>query len=123
MRSAQDRLEGNLRILRKVSVLQKLPEPKEHVFAKISDLIRVEFFPAGAKIVKQGEKGDKFFIISGGNVRITQDTEYGGEEELVVLGKGQYFGEKALYDKEDNRRQANAIALAPGVECLTLDGT
>ncbi|XP_034942129.1 ATP-binding cassette sub-family C member Sur-like [Chelonus insularis] len=123
MRSAQDRLEGNLRFLRKVSVLQKLPEPKEHVLAKISDLIRVEFFPAGAKILRQGEKGDKFFIISGGNVRITKDTEYGGEEELVVLGKGQYFGEKALYDKEDNRRQANAIALAPGVECLTLDGT
>ncbi|KAF7406552.1 hypothetical protein HZH68_005921 [Vespula germanica] len=71
-----------------------------------------------------GEKGDKFFIISGGNVRITKDTEYGGEEELVVLGKGQYFGEKALYDDEgEHRRHANAIALAPGVECLTLDGS
>lgn len=55
-------------------------------------------------------------------MRITKDTEYGGEEELVVLGKGRYFGEKALYDDEgDNRRHANAIALAPGVECLTLD--
>lgn len=82
-----------------------------------------EFFPAGARIVRQGEIGDKFFIISGGNVRITKDTERGDEDELVVLGKGQYFGEKALYDKEDNKRQANAIALAPGVECLTLDGT
>ena len=56
-------------------------------------------------------------------MRITKDTEYGDEEELVVLGKGEYFGEKALYDKEDKRRQANAIALTPGVECLTLDGT
>lgn len=56
-------------------------------------------------------------------MRITQDTEYGGEEELVVLGKGQYFGEKALYDEGTNRRHANAIALAPGVECLTLDIT
>lgn len=41
----------------------------------------------------------------------------------MVLGKGQYFGEKALYDDEgDNRRHANAIALVP-VECLTLDRT
>jgi len=55
-------------------------------------------------------------------VRITKDTEYGGEEELVVLGKGEYFGELALYDDEGERR-ANAIALAPGVECLTLDRT
>lgn len=71
--------------------------------------------------MKQGEKGDKFYIISGGSVRITKDTDYGGEEELVVLGKGQYFGEKALYDDAgDNRRHANAIALVP-VECLTLD--
>ncbi|XP_012273063.1 cGMP-dependent protein kinase 1 isoform X2 [Orussus abietinus] len=123
MRSAQDRLEGNIRFLRGVSVLQKLPEPRELLLAKISDLIRVEFFPADARIVRQGERGDKFYIISGGNVRITKDTEYGGEEELVVLGRGQYFGEKALYDDEgDNRRQANAIALVPGVECLTLDG-
>lgn len=44
------------------------------------------------------------------------------EEELVVLGKGQYFGELAIYDDAgENRRHANAIALAPGVECLTLD--
>ncbi|KAG7188202.1 hypothetical protein KM043_016077 [Ampulex compressa] len=122
MRTAQERLEGNVRFLQRVSLLQKLPEPKDHVLAKISDLIRVEFFPAGAKIVRQGEKGEKFYIISGGNVRITKDTEYGGEEELVVLGKGQYFGEIALYDdKGENRRHANAIALAPGVECLTLD--
>lgn len=123
MRSAQERLEGNIRFLRQVSVLQKLPEPRDQILAKISDLIRVEFFPAGARIIRQGEKGDKFFIISGGNVRITKDTEYGGEEELVVLDKGQYFGEKALYDEGEHRRQANAIALAPGVECLTLDGS
>ncbi|XP_018363747.1 PREDICTED: cGMP-dependent protein kinase 1-like isoform X2 [Trachymyrmex cornetzi] len=122
MRTAQEQLEGNIRFLQRVSVLQKLPEPKDHVLAKISDLIRVEFFPAGAKILRQGEKGEKFYIISGGNVRITKDTEYGGEEELVVLGKGDYFGELALYDDEGERR-ANAIALAPGVECLTLDRT
>lgn len=122
METAQKRLEGNLRFLRQVSLLKKLPEPKDVVLSKISDLIRVEFYPAGAKIVRQGEKGDKFFIISGGSVRITKDTEYGGEEELVVLGKGRYFGEKALFDDiGENRRHANAIALAPGVECLTLD--
>lgn len=56
-------------------------------------------------------------------MRITKDTDYGGEEELVVLGKGHYFGEKALYDAEGHhKRHANVIALQP-VECLTLDGT
>ena len=41
MRRAQDRLENNIRFLKRVSVLQKLPEPKEHVLSKISDLIKV----------------------------------------------------------------------------------
>lgn len=41
MKTVQERLEGNVRFLQRVSVLQKLPEPKDHVLAKISDIIRV----------------------------------------------------------------------------------
>lgn len=40
------------------------------------------------------------------------------EEEVRVLEKGDYFGEKALLREEC--RSANVIALSPGVECLTL---
>jgi CRP-like cAMP-binding protein len=31
-----------------------------------------EFFPPGHRIIQQGDKGDKFYIISGGNVKITK---------------------------------------------------
>lgn len=41
------------------------------------------------------------------------------EEEIRVLQKGNYFGEQALLREEC--RTANVIAMAPGVECLTLD--
>jgi cGMP-dependent protein kinase 1 len=41
------------------------------------------------------------------------------EEEIRVLGRGDYFGEQSLI-KED-KRSANIIACSPGVECLTLD--
>lgn len=41
MRTAQEQLESNIRFLHRVSVLQKLPEPKDHVLTKISDLIRI----------------------------------------------------------------------------------
>lgn len=41
------------------------------------------------------------------------------EEEIRILGRGDYFGEQALI-KQD-KRSANIIAMAPGVECLTLD--
>lgn len=41
------------------------------------------------------------------------------EEDIRTLTRGDYFGEQALI-KED-KRTANIIAMAPGVECLTLD--
>ncbi|XP_015520818.1 cGMP-dependent protein kinase, isozyme 1 [Neodiprion lecontei] len=121
MRSVQDRLQSNIRFLRRITIFQSLPEPKDHVLAKISDLLRVEFFPAGTRIVRQGEEGHKFYIIRGGTVKITKDTLYGGEEQMVLLDRGKYFGEKALLNEGENRRQANAIAMPPGAECLTLD--
>lgn len=41
MKSVKDKLEDNLRFLKRVSVLQNLPEPKEHVLSKISDLVKI----------------------------------------------------------------------------------
>lgn len=73
------------------------------------------------RIVRQGDEGHKFYIIRGGTVKITKSTDYGGEEQMVLLDRGKYFGEKALLNEGENKRQANAIALPPGVECLTLD--
>lgn len=84
-------------------------------------IVRQEFYSSHAYIIREGDPGDKFFIINGGNVRITKTNSYDVEEELMILDKGDYFGEKALYDNGDTKRQANAIALPPGTECYTID--
>lgn len=47
--------------------------------------------------MREGEKGATFYIISNGNVRVTQMVE--GKEQPVEIRKlqaGDYFGEKAL---------------------------
>jgi len=31
-----------------------------------------EFFPPGHIIIRQGDKGDKFYMITGGNVKVTK---------------------------------------------------
>lgn len=47
--------------------------------------------------VRQGARGDTFFIISKGTVRVTIRQQNSQEEKFIrILGKGDFFGEKAL---------------------------
>lgn len=71
-------------------------------------------------IIREGEKGSSFFIISSGEVRVTQMVEGSAEpEEIRIMQAGDFFGEKALLGED--LRTASVTALAPGVEVLTLD--
>lgn len=51
----------------------------------------------GSLQVRQGARGDTFFIISKGTVRVTIRQQNSQEEKFIrILGKGDFFGEKAL---------------------------
>ncbi|XP_066256038.1 cGMP-dependent protein kinase, isozyme 1 isoform X2 [Euwallacea similis] len=116
-RTGLQRLQDNLNFLKSVPLLANL---SDDVLSKIADVLEVEFYPAGAYIIRQDASGDTFFIISSGNVKVTQRLPAQlEEEEIRTLGRGDYFGEQALL-KEDCRT-ASVVALRPGVECLTLD--
>lgn len=111
--------EENIKFLSSVSVLKDLPL---EVLNKISDLLKREFYPSGSTIIRQGDVGDKFYIIRGGSVNvIKKDNENGADERLVaVLKRGAYFGEQALLRPQD-KRLASITANASGVEVLALD--
>ncbi|KAF5297410.1 hypothetical protein FQR65_LT01341 [Abscondita terminalis] len=117
VRTGLQRLQDNINFLRSVPLLENL---SNDVLAKIADVLEVEFYPSGAYIIRQGATGDTFFIISSGNVKVTQ-RPIGrlDEEEIRTLSRGDYFGEQALLREEC--RTASVIAVHPGVECLTLD--
>jgi CRP-like cAMP-binding protein len=53
----------------------------------------------GEVIIRQGEKGTHMYEILSGEVEVTQDKE-GTDVLLAVLGKGEFFGEMALFDPE-----------------------
>ncbi|KAH7979622.1 hypothetical protein HPB49_010200 [Dermacentor silvarum] len=102
---------------RLVPLLQTL---SNEILAKMSDVLEVDFYPPGVYIIRQGTSGDTFFIISHGNVKVTQRIEGTNQEEQIrVLGRGDYFGEQALL--REDKRTANVVSLEPGVECLALD--
>ena len=58
-------------------------------------------FRAGQTIFRQGERGDRFYIVQEGGVTVSK-TGNGERSVLAKLGEGAYFGERALI-KDDLR--------------------
>ncbi|VDK36290.1 unnamed protein product [Taenia asiatica] len=103
--------------------------------AKFVDLLEEVHYEPGEYVIRQGAKGDTFYIIASGQVQVTQNTPPSteasftstspkgeGEKEAFIrlMGRGEWFGEKAL--KNEDVRTANIIAAYPnGVDCLVLD--
>jgi CRP/FNR family cyclic AMP-dependent transcriptional regulator len=78
-----------------------------------------ERFREGSMIFREGEKGDKLFIVLDGRVRISKFIPGVGEEALTVLDRGDFFGEMALID--DKARSADAKAHEGDATVLSID--
>ena len=73
---------------------------------RIAAIAREESFPRNAVIFREGEVGDKLYLILEGKVRISREVSGMGEEALAVLGPGDAFGEMSIID--DIPRSADA---------------
>ncbi|KAI7797250.1 putative cGMP-dependent protein kinase 1, partial [Triplophysa rosa] len=91
----------------------------EEILSKLADVLEETHYGDGEYIIRQGARGDTFFIISKGKVNVTrEDSPNGTPVYLRALGKGDWFGEKAL--QGEDIRTANVIA-AEAVTCLVID--
>jgi CRP-like cAMP-binding protein len=102
--------------LRNVSLFQNL---NDAAIDRISDALQIVTFASGDYIIKQGDLGDRFYVVKSGEVIVTQSSSGGYENELTRCQVGDYFGEIALM--QDEPRKANVKALSPTVECYSLD--
>jgi MFS family permease len=94
-----------LSLLRSIPIFAPLPgTPLEHLAARLVPL-QVE---SGTVIVKQGDSGDRFYVVVEGEVEVAVDGATVSE-----LGPGGYFGEIALI--RDMPRTATATARTPVV--------
>jgi CRP/FNR family cyclic AMP-dependent transcriptional regulator len=74
-------------------------------------------YQAGEVLFREGEQGDRMFVLQSGAVRITK--RMGGEDRvLAVLGPGEFVGEMALLNGKP--RTATATVVEP-TRCLLID--
>ena len=73
-------------------------------------LLAVEIFKKDEVIFKQGDMGDRLFIVKEGMVRIFI-VDNDNEETIAVMKPGDIFGELSLYDTQP--RSAHSSALIP----------
>jgi MFS family permease len=102
--------DEEVKVLKKVGMLRPLPMPA------VDDLARhVEHaeFGAGQKIFRQGDHGDRFYVIADGEADVTIDGRL-----IATLTPGEGFGEIALL--RDSTRTATVSARTP-LQVFTLD--
>jgi MFS family permease len=100
-----------LELLDGVTMLATLPVPTlEHLARRLEPTEAA----AGDEIIRQGDVGDRFYVIDEGTVEIVVDGA-----AIKTLGAGHYFGEIALL--EDRPRMASVRAV-DSVTTQSLDG-
>lgn len=101
-------------LLRQVTLFAGLDEAE---LAKVSEISREQRFHPGQTIFKEGEPGNRLFLILEGDVRISRDIPGSGEEALAILKPGACFGEMAVFDRSE--RSTDAISNG-GCRLLTI---
>jgi len=79
--------------------------------ALLARIATQEVHESGTVIFRQGDPGDKLYVITQGRVRISRTVPGVGEEAMAVLNAGDVFGEMALLDEAP--RSADATAHEP----------
>ena len=63
----------------------------------------------GQTLFKEGDSGDRLFIIVSGKIKLGTTSGDGRENLLAILGPGEMFGELSLFDPEPRTSTATAV--------------
>jgi putative peptide zinc metalloprotease protein len=101
-----------LETLRSVPIWSELPTAR---LLEVARAMRAQDVDGGVEVVRQGEEADQFYLIARGAFEVVMD----GLPQ-VRLGRGDYFGERALLRREPGG--ATVVAIEPG-RVFALDRT
>ena len=100
----------DLVLLKKTAIFADLDEGE---LARVAEICKEQKYSGGQYVFKEGEPGNRFYIIVSGEVRISRNVPGAGEEALAVLQPGSCFGEMSVFDRSE--LSTDAIANGPVV--------
>lgn len=93
-------------LLQSKAFLRIPPGNIAQIFASMEPVV----FDAGQIIIKQGDPGDYYYVITDGRAQVVlEDPSGNSEEELAQLGVGRAFGEEALVSGEPRNATVRAL--------------
>src|SRR5260370_4953514 len=101
-------------LLRGVAIFKDLEDEE---LQQIAEVCKAENFVSGEYIFREGESGNRLYLVVEGEVRISRNVPGSGEEALAVLKPGALFGEMAVFDRSE--RSTDAISNG-GTKTLTI---
>ena len=109
--------ERHIEFLSKVKIGEKVLGDvlKSSDIDAMSLALQKDTFRKGDVIVREGERGDIFYVIESGSVDVLKKKN--GDKPITTLTTGQFFGERALLTEDV--RQATCVATSE-VQCLFL---
>ena len=94
-------------------LLKKVPffsETSEEDFLELSKKMKRHSVAPHEEIIRQGDRGDRLYLIARGVVRISRE-QHGESHDLTSLFAGDFFGEMALL--HDDVRTATVTSVTP----------
>jgi CRP-like cAMP-binding protein len=107
-------MAGITELLRNVSIFRDLDSGE---LTRVAEVCREQEFVSGEYIFREGESGNRLYLIVEGEVRISREVPGSGEEALAVLKPGSLFGEMAVFDRSE--RSTDAISHG-GTKVITI---
>ncbi|MDQ6887281.1 MAG: cyclic nucleotide-binding domain-containing protein [Gemmatimonadota bacterium] len=98
-------MPGTTDLLREVPLFTGLSSEE---LERVTEICRERRFESGERIFREGEPGNRLYVIVDGEVRISRDIPGAGEEALAILKRGALFGEMAVFDR--TTRSTDAIS-------------
>jgi len=99
-RSTIERRQKYEEFIQKIEILHELDSYERQ---KICDCLQTEEFHAGDLIIKEGDDGEKFYLIQEGSAEALKKNAQGVDEVVFKFKENDYFGELALLNGDKRK--------------------